>query len=162
MSIFDKVVDFFSGGIGSTVVQEISKHFPPGMSEADKAQVQMALMKLTHDQQVELLRIANESDAEFNKRIADLEGTASELKGIPLVGPLVLFLRGCIRPMWSYATMYVDFMWFSGHWQIDADEQKAALYIINVLVLGFWFGERALTNVLPYFKDVFAARAKAA
>lgn len=154
---FTKVVDFFSGGIGGKLVEEIAKHFPPGMSEAEKANAKLAIAQLDHERQVELLKLAKESDELFNQRIRDLEGTASDLKSVPFIGPVVLFARGTQRPLWGFATMYIDYKWFSHQWTFD-DQQAAAAYVINILVLGFLFGERALANVLPYVTDLFKAR----
>lgn len=157
MSFFQKITDFLTGGVGSTLVQEISKHFPPGMSEAERAQAQLAVMELEHNRQVELLKLAQEQDEEFDQRIKDLEGTASDLKSVPFIGAVILFLRGSQRPLWGFATMYMDAMWFSGIWQFN-EQQSAAAHIINFLVLGFLFGERAAQNILPLLATVFKAR----
>jgi hypothetical protein len=90
-------------------------------------------------------------DKEFNKRISDLEGTASDLKSIPIIGPILLFLRGAQRPFWGFATIYLDYQVFSKGWNLDPGSQAgSAFYVINLLVLGFLFGERAIQNVLPY------------
>ena len=58
--------------------------------------------------------------------------------------------------MWGFATAYMDFMVFSGQWQIEAHTAKdAAFWSINLLVLGFLFGERAVRNVMPIIGQYF-------
>lgn len=59
----------------------------------------------------------------------------------------------------------MDFMVFSGAWKIDefvkivgnntiGTNIESAFWMINFLVLGFLFGERAMKNVLPLFKGL--------
>ncbi|WP_230413519.1 hypothetical protein [Zooshikella ganghwensis] len=64
----------------------------------------------------------------------------------------MLFLRGAQRPVWGFATLYLDLCWFAT-WQLTV-QQETALTLINVLVLGFLFGERAIKNVMPLIMQV--------
>lgn len=105
-----------------------------------------------------LAQLAQEAQAEFNKRIAELEGTASDLTKFGLLGRLVVFVRGCQRPVWGFATLYMDFMWFSGRWAELSQQQESAFWIINLLVLGFLFGERAIKNLMPLITTMIEAR----
>lgn len=157
-NLLTKAVDFFSGGLGSAIVDGVKDYFPPSMSDKEKA-VLAARIKDSADKQAnESAKIANEAEAEFNQRIKDMEGTANDLKSIPVIGPLVIFLRGCQRPIWGYATLYMDFMVFSDKWKTLTETQESALWVINLLVLGFLFGERAVKNIMPlvsqYLKGV--------
>ena len=149
MSLLTKVADFFSGGLGSAIVAGVKDYFPPSMSEQEKAELSQRINDAANKQANEAARIANEAEAEFNQRIKDLEGTAKDLKSIPIVGPIVIFLRGCQRPVWGYSTLYMDFMVFSDKWKSLSETQESALWIINLLVLGFLFGERAIKNLMP-------------
>ena len=154
-NLLSKAADFFSGGLGTAIVDGVKSYFPPSMSEAEKAELSMRINESANKQANEAARIVNEERAEFNQRIKDMEGTAKDLKSIPIVGPLVIFLRGCQRPVWGYATLYMDFMVFSGNWSKLSEMQESALWVINLLVLGFLFGERAIKNVMPLVAQYF-------
>jgi len=56
--------------------------------------------------------------------------------------------------------MYMDVMWFSGKWSGLTDQQESALWVINTLVLGFLFGERAVKNVMPFMTQFMKQRAQ--
>lgn len=89
------------------------------------------------------------------ERAAQLEGTTRDLLALPVVGRLVIFLRGMQRPVWGFGTLWGDFMVFSGRWNVALQTdgnwtpEGMALILINLLVLGFLFGERAVKNLLP-------------
>jgi hypothetical protein len=146
MSIFKKLLDGVTGGFVSTAVDTFKDYFPPDMSPGQKADQQMDDAAIT-------------AEEVLTNRIAQLEGTASDLKSVPFVGPLVLFLRGLQRPLWGYATLFMDYMWFS-EWPTLTSKQESALMAINILVLGFLFGERAIKNVMPLITKLFEAKAK--
>jgi len=148
-NLLTKTVDFFSGGLGSAIVDTVKGYFPPSMSEQEKAELAMRINDAANQQANKAAKLANEAQAEFNQRITEMEGTAKDLKAIPFIGPIVLFLRGCQRPTWGYSTLYIDFMVFSGKWNELSESQESAIWIINLLVLGFLFGERAIKNLMP-------------
>ncbi|ABC27296.1 conserved hypothetical protein [Hahella chejuensis KCTC 2396] len=156
MSLLSKVVDVVTGGLADRAYQVVKDYFPPDMSEAQRANVQLALqnLELEKKRQAELARQAAEK--QLTERIKELEGSAKDLLRLPILGPLMLFLRGCQRPVWGFATLYLDWMWFSA-WTLD-EQQQTALITINVLVLGFLFGERALANAAPRILHFMKAR----
>lgn len=154
MSFLSKVTNFLTGGLGEKIVDGIQAYFPPDMTPEQKAKLELAIQKQSHEREVELLSIAAEQDAEFNSRIKDLEGTAKDLTQFGWLGRIVVFLRGCQRPAWGVLVMYMDIMWFSGKWDGMTDQQESALWVINLLVLGFLFGERAVKNVMPLINDM--------
>ena len=98
-------------------------------------------------------------------RAAKLEGTAEDLLKLPVIGRIVLFLRGCQRPVWGFSALVMDWQLLSGSWTVElynatADAITAEGWIvlaINVLVLGFLFGERAIKNLLPLVAKVLEA-----
>lgn len=159
-NFLSKAADFFSGGLGTAIVDTVKSYYPPSMSEPEKAELSMRINQASNEQANEAARIVNEERAEFNQRIKDMEGTTSDLKSIAFFGPLVIFLRGCQRPFWGYATLYMDFMVFSGSWSKLSEMQESALWIINLLVLGFLFGERAVKNVMPLVAQYFKSGSK--
>lgn len=157
-SFLTKAVDFLSGGIGSKIVDTVKDYFPPSMSDKEKSELSIRISEAANKQANEAAKLANEASAEFNQRIESMEGTASDLKAIPFVGPVVIFLRGCQRPIWGYGTLYIDFMVFSGKWQTLTEMQESALWVINLLVLGFLFGERAVKNIMPLVSQYFGKK----
>lgn len=146
--MWDKITNFFGGNLFGEIKDGIMAYFPPDLTPQERAEMEMGLEKLLMDKQRQADQVVAEAKAEFNQRIKDLEGTAADLKTIPIIGPLVIFLRGLQRPVWGFATLYFDYKWFveGDNW----DEHKSlALIAINVLVLSFLFGERSLKNLLP-------------
>jgi hypothetical protein len=164
--IFDKVLNLVTGGtsgaatgILSVVTDVVKTYWPPEMSPEKRAEAELAMTKEINTKTIALMQDAHQADVEFNTRIKDLEGTAVDLKTIPYVGALMIFLRGCQRPVWGYATIALDYMWFSNAWQIpDSTQKSAAFLVLNILVLGFLFGERAMQNVMPYIIQFFGAK----
>ena len=112
-----------------------------------------------------MIQLANAQDTETNQRIRDLEGTASDLKSVPFIGPLVLLMRGIQRPVWGFAVMYFDYLAMTGDVGFDGNgpnggwsPEGMALVVMNFLVLGFLFGERAMQNIMPLVTDFMKAR----
>lgn len=100
-----------------------------------------------------------EAERALTQRIGELEGTAKDLKAMPVLGPVMLFLRGCQRPVWGFGTLFMDYMVFSQEWPLPPDSAvESAFFAINILVAGFLFGERAMKNVMPYLTRAMAAR----
>lgn len=161
MDIFTKIVDFFGGSAVKTIADTIMAYLPPDISPEKKIEIAFASSQQEYQRQKDAMIMAHEMDKEFNQRIKDLEGTAADLKALPYVGNILIFFRGAQRPIWGFATLYLDYMWFSNAWKIpDGTQQSAAFLVINVLVLAFLFGERALQNVMPYIIQFFGAKAK--
>lgn len=158
MNLLSKLGNALSGGLASTVLEGIQAYFPPDMSDEQKAAMKLELEKIELEREIQVNHAIAESEKAINERIAQYEGTANDLKALPFVGRIVLFLRGLQRPMWGYATMYCDFMWFSGQWSGMTQQQESALWVINILVLGFLFGERAVKNVMPLVSQYFGKK----
>lgn len=158
-SLLTKAADFFSGGLGSSIVETVKDYFPPSMSEQEKSELSMRITEAANKQANKAAELANEAQAEFNTRIKDLEGTAKDLKDIWFFGPLLIFLRGSQRIVWGFLTLVLDFKIFSGEWILVPGTQENAFYLINLLVLGFLFGERAIKNIMPIITQFMQAKA---
>lgn len=156
MAFFDKIADLFSGGLVDSIVKTVEKYLPPDMSDADKAAMSLELDKLAFEKQRQADAAISDAEKRVTERISLLEGTATDLRAIPLVGPIMLFLRGVQRPVWGFSTMYADLMWFSGKWGTMTPQQESALWVVNLLVLGFLFGERAVANLAPIIGEVMS------
>lgn len=149
-----ELFNVLSGGVVGTVVDAIKTYFPPSMSDKEKAELELALTRLAAEKDKQLAEMGIKAEAEFNSRIKEMEGTASDLKAVPLVGSVVLFLRGVQRPAWGFAVLYFDYMVFAKQW-IPTQTQESMLLAVNLLVLGFLFGERAVKNVAPLLERFF-------
>lgn len=162
MGLLDGVLNAVTGGLGSDIVKAVASHFPPDMSEEQKAAVKLAADNLELQRMVQATTAMGDAEKSLNERIALYEGTASDLKGVPYLGALMLFLRGAQRPIWGFATIYLDYLVFTG----QADKAMAnpttasAFWVINVLVLSFLFGERALTNLMPLITQMMSVTKK--
>jgi hypothetical protein len=159
MAIFEKVMDFLTGGIGEKIVDTVEKSLPPNISDAEKAQIDQAIRQAAREQELQLLALSQQEQENFNTRVRELEGTSADLNNAGWLGKIVIFLRGAQRPIWGYFVLFMDIMVFSGKWNLIALAKQtnntsfvdiqSAFWIINFLVLGFLFGERAVKNVMP-------------
>ena len=165
MSFFSAITNFLTGGLGGKIADKVMAQFPDKLSEADQAAIRAAVVQATREHELKLLELAREQDEEFNTRIKEMEGTAKDLQQFGLFGKIIVFLRGAQRPIWGYTVMLMDVMVFSGKWNLAELSQtvgnttvgtniESAFWLINFLVLGFLFGERAMKNVLPLMKGL--------
>lgn len=156
--IFGSVVSALTGGIPKTIETVVDRLVPDPKAAAElKASIDAENNRHAESVQAAIL-LASQAQAQheenlqdaFDKRVADLEGTASDLKSLPLLGTVMLFVRGSQRPIWGIGVGWMDIMVFSDQWHLpDLGPQPLAFWTINFLVLGFLFGERAVANILP-------------
>lgn len=154
-AIFAGAAKLLGGGLGKSIVETIRGRFPAKMSEAERMNLEIAITQAAHDHELSMMQALNDVAQQFNDRIKSMEGTASDLKTIPIVGAPIIFLRGVQRPAWGFATLYFDWVWFTGT-QTFNEQQGTMLLVVNLLVLGFLFGERTLKNLEPLLVKVFA------
>ena len=159
MGLLTKVASFFGGDAVREVASVVKEYFPPDVSPKERAELEIRLNEIAARRDAEGQAAMESAERSLTERIAQLEGTAQDLRSIPVVGPIVIFLRGLQRLVWGYSTLYADLMWFSGMWELE-ERQESALWIINFLVLGFLFGERALQNLMPLITEFLNARTK--
>ncbi len=157
MGWLDKITEVATGGLAKQVTDLVKTYFPPDMPPEKLREFELQAQQIESDRQHQAELAAIEQDRIFSDRIRDMEGTASDLKAVPIFGPLVLFLRGLQRPVWGFATLWMDWYVFCGDWTLSASNEKA-LQIINLLVLGFLFGERAIMNLMPLINQFMAIR----
>jgi len=171
MELFSKIMGILGGSVLETATEFINERWPPDMSEAQKAEMNLVLKQFDdkerqreHERVIAINKITNEAEEQFNQRIKALEGTASDLKTIPIIGSVIIFARGVQRPIWGFGTLFLDYKIFSGSWNVQlvsVNEGVSAitpegfcLIVINFLVLGFLFGERTLKNLLPLIRPL--------
>ena len=155
MGLLSTVTDFIGGSIFKEIKEGVMAYFPPDLTPQQKADIDLKIQDLLDKKQAEANRVLDNAAKQLDKRINDQEGTASDLKNIPFLGSIILFLRGSQRPAWGYATLVMDFKWFF-ELHTFTDQQQTAMIVINFLVLGFLFGERTIKNLEPLLIKVFA------
>lgn len=160
MAIFDKIASLFGGGLVDSMLDTVKAYFPPGMTPQQEAELKLELERLAFEKQKQADVMLADAERQVTERISLLEGTATDLRAVPIVGPLMLFMRGIQRPVWGFAVLYADMMWFSGKWGQMSTQQESALWVINLLVLGFLFGERAVANLAPVISDIITRNKK--
>lgn len=160
MAIFDKIASLFGGGLVDSMLDTVKAYFPPGMTQQQEAELKLELERLAFEKQKQADVMLADAERQVTERISLLEGTATDLRAVPIVGPLMLFMRGIQRPVWGFAVLYADMMWFSGKWGQMSTQQESALWVINLLVLGFLFGERAVANLAPVISDIITRNKK--
>lgn len=158
MSLIDKVASLFGGGLVDSVIKTVEKYLPPDMSQSEKAAMELELQRMAFEKQKQADAMMADAERRVTERISLLEGTATDLRSVPVIGPVMLFMRGAQRPVWGFAVLYADMMWFSGKWGVMTAQQESALWVINLLVLGFIFGERAVANLAPVISDMMSRR----
>lgn len=160
MAIFDKIASLFGGGLVDSMLDTVKAYFPPGMTPQQEAELRLNIERMAFEKQKQADAMLADAERQVTERISLLEGTATDLRAVPIVGPLMLFMRGIQRPVWGFAVLYADMMWFSGKWGQMSTQQESALWVINLLVLGFLFGERAVANLAPIISEVMSRRMK--
>jgi hypothetical protein len=158
MGFLQGLLGFLKGDFVKNAMDFVNTRWPPDMSEAQRGQMELVIKEMLHQQAMDLAKVAREDEAAFNQRIVDLEGTAHDLKSIPFVGALIIFLRGAFRPLFAYGTAYIDWVYFTtntAHWP---EQQQTLLIAINLLVLVFFFGERAMKNIMPLITGAIVAK----
>lgn len=152
MGLLSELKNFFVGG-GTSMIKDIGDivkdYLPPDIAPEKKFEMELRMKKLEYALNVKTMEAIGDAERNLNRRISDLEGTAKDLMAVPVLGNLMLFLRGCQRPIWGFATMYIDHQVFSGAWVISDEKLQSAFWVLNLLVTGFLFGERAVKNVVP-------------
>lgn len=148
------VIDSVSGGFIKGAVDLVTDYIP---DPEKKAELKIKLERLAMEKTTQAHEQMIESAEVLDKRINEQEGTAHELKSIPYIGALIIFLRAAQRPVWGYAVLYYDYQMFAAE-AVFSDEQTKLLWVINLLVLGFLFGERAIKNIMPLVTKFFESK----
>jgi hypothetical protein len=154
MGFFDTLANAATSGLAGQIVGVVEKYFPPAATPEQKAALELAAENMELQRANQFAAAQSTAEKDLNERIAMYEGTASDLKAIPILGAFMLLLRGSQRPIWGFATLWIDFQVFSGVWKLVDPIESNAFWIINLLVLGFLFGERAITNIMPFVTNM--------
>jgi len=126
----------------------LDKFVPTAMSESDKEKLKADLTMHVVDQ-------ANTEESTFRTFVIDYEGSAEK---VPV---FIITIRALIRPLFTVAVGYFDFLYFYFPANIWAIEKVDLLKAINLIVLIFWFGEKAIANsgIIDVLKNLGKAKA---
>lgn len=156
-----------TGGISEGIFNIAEEIFGDDMTLEQSASLKAKAMDFQREKEREANLAADQAEQNVTERASQLEGTAKDLLALPFVGRFVIFARGCQRPAWGFFTMYLDYKWLTGGLQpagenitVADDQMGVMLIVINFLVLGFLFGERAVKNLMPLIMQVFAVKMK--
>ena len=110
----------------------VDKFLPDKMSEMEKT-------TLKNQMTMFMMEESRKAGSSFNQFVLDYEGAAKDH------GPFIRWLRGVIRPV---LTILISgaYLWGWANpdsWTVD---QMAMLNPAFLIILGFWFGERAIKN----------------
>lgn len=114
------------------------------LDKVAKDKVDDATMEKLHQEAQRMLSDEGQEDLQaFYNFIIDYEGKASEH------GRFIQWLRGSVRPILTYVFsaffIYIVFTWITGEDLPEGSLTAVKLVFgINILTLGFWFGERAI------------------
>jgi len=147
------------GGVASSIVNTVSAYFPPSMSDKEKAELALIIGQAEHQRELSVINAVNKAQLDFQEFTKEMEGTAGDLKTIPLLGNIIIFIRGAQRPIWGIFVLFADYQVFSKMWELDP-QQTSILFALNILVLTFLFGERAVKNLMPFFEKFFGVNHK--
>ncbi len=156
------VIGAATGGLSEGIFSLVEGVFGNDISPEQKALLKQKAIEYERERELAIMKAADDAEKNVTKRAALLEGTAKDLSAMGWFGRPIVFLRGCQRPAWGFFTMFLDYKWLTGGLQVAsenivvADEQMGVmLIVINVLVLGFLFGERTVKNLTPLITQVF-------
>lgn len=158
MSILSDLANVATGGLGRVIADTVLRYFPPDISPEQKANIELAAQTIELQRAQQVAQAQQDAEKALNDRIAMYEGSASDLKAVPFLGAIMLFLRGSQRIVWGFGTCFLDYQVFSGAWPLTDPIISNSFWVVNFLVLGFLFGERAVTNVMPFITNMIKAK----
>ncbi len=127
---------------------------PPTVTEVEKKEVSLKVEQIIERRICDLKVAQVDIECEVNQKIEKLAQTTKDLEKVPFFGKVGLFMRGMQRPIWGFSLLYIDLKVLSGGWLLPAGSQtESAFWLLNLLILGFLFGERAVRNVMPMIRQ---------
>ncbi len=159
--LLDKAMNELSS---KKIADDLVTTFPESLSEQDRKEIALrvenSLTQKFCDLKIAKIEVKNDVEDKFEK----VSQATKDLEKIPFFGKIGLFIRGMQRPIWGMALLYIDLQVLSGAWPLANKVSEVAVatattalsssiestfWLINLLVLGFLFGERAVKNVMP-------------
>ncbi|KKM91887.1 hypothetical protein LCGC14_1224000 [marine sediment metagenome] len=117
--------------VANLIKTGLDKFVGDKMDEVDRKQLESDMIQFVSTQ-------AFQQNSDFRKFIVEYEGAAKD------VPKLIVYFRSLIRPIFTCLVGYLDFLYFTS--ATMTGDQADLLKAVNIIVLTFWFGERAITN----------------
>jgi hypothetical protein len=122
------------------------------MSEKDQ-------QELSNNMTMFVMSEARQEGSAFRSFVLAYEGEAKDYKDIPLIGPIMMLIRGLIRPGFTLGVAYWDWCYFTAQsLELWTHDKTNLLFAINLIVLIFWFGERTVQYVMPLINAFLQAK----
>lgn len=158
MSLSERIGNTLSNGVLENLAERVFALLPKNLTIAEREEIELEIAEATCTYYGKLLTLSAKQDAEYNRRLKGMEGTAKDLLQFGLLGRIVWALRNLQRFSWVVFLFFLNMMIFSGGWQIPETEAASAylnltsaFWMINVLILGFLFGEFGMNQFLAWF-----------
>lgn len=134
----------------SKVAGEILTVFPDSVTDEQKKELSPKIEQIIEGKICDLKLARADLECTINDKVEKLSQTTKDLEKVPVLGKIGLFLRGMQRPIWGFSLLYIDLKVLSNSWQLESGSQtESTFWLLNLLILGFLFGERAIRNVMP-------------
>ena len=137
----------FIGPVSDLTRDVLDKIWP---SPEDKAKVEQARAQI----HLALAKQASDEDGAFRQFVVQYEGEGDK------VAASLQWYRGSVRPTITYGLVAL-FGWGFCHPGEFTQERMQMLWQLNLISLGFWYGEKALAGLNLDLGKVFAPRAQA-
>jgi len=79
------------------MLDTVKAYLPPGMTPQQEAELKLELERLAFEKQKQADAMLADAERHVTERISLLEGTATDLRSVPFIGPIMLFMRGVLR-----------------------------------------------------------------
>lgn len=144
----DKEIDKFSA---EEITSEFAALIPEdAVNEEEKKRIADGVENIVAKKVSDLKAAKTDVQHGVENTIERLAQTTRDLEKIPYFGKAGLFLRGMQRTIWGFSLLYIDLKVLSGSWQVkEGSITESTFWLINLLILGFLFGERAAKNIMP-------------
>ena len=132
--VYDAVVAAAGQTVGK-VFDKLAGLIPAG--DEEKARLRLEAERLAQEVAATETALRLQEDKQFRDFVLGYEGKASEMP------PAIQVLRASVRPLLSYL-LIITTAWLI--WM--GREIPTELHQLDLLCLGFWFGERAVRNYI--------------
>ncbi len=127
------MLDLLISPVTSIIKTVLNKTLPDKISEKEKAAISLEAERL-------VITELRKEEENFHQFFLQYEGAA---KDVPKV---IVILRSSVRPILTYI-LAGTFIYGFLHPSEFTTEQMSLIWNLNLLSLGFWYGERAMKNL---------------
>ena len=159
--LFDKAMNELSS---EKIAEDLVTTLSESLSEQDRREITLQIENILTQKFCDLKMAKIEVKNDIEEKFEKASQSTRDLEKVPVFGKMGFFIRGMQRPIWGIALLYIDLQVLSGAWPLVnklpegaaaaatsalSSSIESTFWLINLLVLGFLFGERAVKNVMP-------------